>query len=65
MSVTHRPDFLDRRQDLRQRRGVAAGEDVLAQPGVGAAGGLHAADRVQQRDAVVRQQVLHLPRYSG
>ena len=52
--------LLDRRQHLRQGRGVAAGEDVFAQPGVGAARRLHAADRMQQHDAVVGQKLLHL-----
>ena len=48
---------LDRGQHLRQRRDVAAGEDVLGDPGVGDVRPLRAADRMQQHDAVVGQQL--------
>ena len=56
MSVTRRPGALDRRQDLRQRRNVAAREDVFADPGIGDAGAFGAADRMQQHDAVVGER---------
>ena len=44
---------LDRRHDLRQRRDVAARENVLGDPGIGDVGPFGAADGVQQHDAVV------------
>ena len=43
--------------DLGQGRRIAAREDVLAQPGVGRARSVHAADRVQQGDPVGRQEL--------
>ena len=54
------PRPLDDRHDLGQRRRIAAGEDVFAQPRVGRARPVHAADRMQQRDPVGRQQLVDL-----
>src|SRR3546814_16485868 len=51
---------LDRREGFGQGRAVAAGEDVLAQPLVRAAGRLHPADGMDQGDAVVDEQFLTL-----
>ena len=51
------PDLVDHRQHLRHRRDVAAGEDVLLDPGVGVARAVEAADRVEHHDAVRREQV--------
>ena len=48
---------LDRGQHLRQRRDIAAGEDVFGDPGIGDVRPLRAADRVQQHDAVVGQEL--------
>jgi len=53
-------DGLNGLHHLGQRRRVAAREDILLQPGVGAARAVHGADRMQQGDAVIRQQVLQL-----
>src|SRR6185369_17863872 len=41
-------------------RGIAAGEDVFAQPRIGAARRFHAADGMQQHDPVLGKQVLRL-----
>ena len=50
---------LDHRQHLGQRGRVAAREDVLPDKGVGRARPVDAADRMQQRDSVVGQQVAY------
>ena len=46
--------------DFRQRGTIAAGEDVFANPRIGRAGPVHAADRVQQRNPVRLQQRIQL-----
>src|SRR3974377_2403587 len=43
---------LDRAEDFRQGRNVAAGEDVLGDPGIGYPGWTVPTDCVQERDAV-------------
>src|SRR6202166_2785273 len=48
---------LDGRQHFGQRRDVAAREDVFGDPGIGDAGRAAAADRVQQRDAIVGEKL--------
>ena len=53
---------LDRRQNFGKGRDIAAGEDVFGDPGIGDAGRARAADRVQQRDAVVGKKLAHLPK---
>ena len=56
---------LDDRHDLGQSRRIAAGKDVFAEPGRCRARPVHAADRVQQRHPVRRQQRLHLGEKRG
>src|SRR5262245_10970215 len=51
---------LDDRQNFGERWDIAAREDVFADPGTGGAGTVGAANRVEQGDAVVGQQIAHL-----
>jgi len=50
-------DLLDRGQRFRQGRSVAAREDIFAQPGIGRARLLHAADGVEDEDIVILEQI--------
>src|SRR5215469_11590522 len=59
------PRVFDPWHDLGDRRGIAAGEDVFAQPWIGRTGAVAAADRMQQGDAVRFQQVAYLSEKSG
>ena len=60
MSVTSSPARSIGGQHFRQRGNVAAGEDVLRDPGVGDRGSFRPADRMQQHHAVVGEQVMAL-----
>src|SRR5207245_11196730 len=50
----------DDRQYLGKGGGIAAGENVLADPGIGLARPVHAADRMDHRDAAAGEKLLHL-----
>ena len=52
--------LLDDREDLRQGRGIGAGEDVLAQPRACGAGRAHLADGMQHHQPVIVEQRVDL-----
>ena len=53
------PGLFDDRHDLGDRRRIAPGEDVFAQPRVGRARPVAAPDRVEQGDPVGLEQRVH------
>ena len=58
MSVTHSPERSMSAERFGECGRIAAGKDVFAHPGAGRAGPALAADRMQQRHAVVAEQSL-------
>ena len=58
--MTISPALFDHRHHFGQGRDVAAREDIFADPGIGGARPVGAADRVQQHDAVIGQQLARL-----
>src|SRR5215469_14120849 len=54
------PCLFDPWHYLGNRRRIAAGEDVSAQPWIGRTGAVAAADRMQQGDAIRFEQVAYL-----
>ncbi len=55
----HQAGLLDRTHHFGERRRIAAGKDVLAQPGIGGARRIDPADGVQERHPVLGQEPLH------